>query len=71
MRREIEKEDGGKGLEGGGLAIGALHTLRPVLTRRGDDNAECISVSVKTILMDILCVVGYGPQIGDSIDRKS
>ena len=21
--------------------------------------------------MDILCVVGYGPQIGDSIDRKS
>ena len=70
LRREIEKEDGGKGLAGGGLALGALHNLRPVLTRQGDDIAECISVLVKTIPMDILCVIGYGPQIGDSVDRK-
>ena len=71
LRREIEKEDGGKGLQGGGLAIGAVHNLKPVLTRRGDDNAECISISIKTLPMDILCVVGYGPQIGDNIDRKN
>ena len=37
-----EKELGGKGLEGGGLAIGVLHDLKPVLTRQGDDDAECI-----------------------------
>ena len=70
LRREKEKEDGGKGLGGGGLAIGALHNLKPVLTRQGDDEAECISILVKTIPMDIICVVGYGPQTGDSYDRK-
>ena len=71
LRREKEKEDGGKGLGGGGLAIGALHNLKPVLPRQGDDEAECISILVKTVPMDILCVVGYGPQTGDSYDRKS
>ena len=71
LRREKETENGGKGLEGGGLAIGALHSLRPVLTRQGDDDAECLSIVVKTIPMDVLCVIGYGPQSGDSIDRKS
>ena len=71
LRREIYKEDGGKGLEVGRLALGALHNLRPVLTRQGDNKAECLSVSLKTNYMDILCVVGYGPQNGDSSDRKS
>ena len=71
LRREKEKEFGGKGLEGGGLAIGALHCLKPLLTRQGDDDSECLSISIKTIPMDILCVVGYGPQIGDRCDRKN
>ena len=70
LRREKEKDLGGKGLGGGGLAIGALHCLKPLLTRQGDDDAECLSVSIKTVPMDILCVVGYGPQIGDNNDRK-
>ena len=70
LKREVEKEDGGKCLSGGGLAIGVIHELKPVLTRQGCDFAECISVSVKTIPMDILCVLGYGPQLGDSKLRK-
>ena len=41
LRREREKEEGGTGLEGGGLVFGALHSLRPVLTRQGDDDGEC------------------------------
>ena len=70
LRREKERECGGKGLAGGGLAIGALHDLQPVLTRQGDDEAECLSVLVKTVPMDVLCVIGYGPQLGDCNDRK-
>ena len=27
LKRELEKKDGGKALEGGGIAIGALHEL--------------------------------------------
>ena len=40
LKREIEKKDGGKGLAGGGLAVGALHELNPVLTRIGNDEVE-------------------------------
>ena len=70
LRREKERDCGGKGLAGGGLAIGALHDLQPVLTRQGDDEAECLGVLVKTVPMDVLCVIGYGPQLGDCNDRK-
>ena len=35
LRREKKKDLGGKGLGGGGLAIGALHCLKPLLTRQG------------------------------------
>ena len=41
LRREKAKEEGGKGLSGGGLAVGALHELQPVLVRQGDDDVEC------------------------------
>ena len=71
LKREKERECGGKGLGGGGLAIGVLHDLKPVLTKQGNDDAECMSVIVKTVPMDVLCVVGYGPQLGDTNDRKS
>ena len=71
LRREKEKDEGGKGLEGGGIALGVLHELKPVLTRQGDDDIECLSVIVKTMAMNILCVVGYGPQLGDPITRKT
>ena len=38
LRREKSREEGGKGLCGGGLAIGALHDMKPVLVRQGDDD---------------------------------
>ena len=44
LRRAKDKKDGGKGLEGGGIAIGVFHELNPVLIRQGDDEAECLSV---------------------------
>ena len=46
LRREKSIEEGGKVLNGGGIAIGALHDLNPVLLRQGDDEVECMTVEV-------------------------
>ena len=70
LRREKERKDGGKGLEGGGIEIGVLHELNPVLTRQGDDEAECLSVEFSIAKQKFLCVAGYGPQMGDTRERK-
>ena len=70
LKRKLEKSEGGKGIAGGGLAIGAIHELNPVLTRQGDDHVECISVEIKAGNIKILCVTGYGPQKGDDPKRK-
>ena len=70
LRREKTKEEGGKGLSGGGLAIGALHDLKPVLVRQGNDDVECMTVQITTGLTTFRCMVGYGPQKDDSPDRK-
>ena len=71
IQRETEKKDGGKGIEGGGLAIGVLHKLNPVLTREGNDEVECLTVEFKVSKHKFLCVTGYGPQLGDSVKRKA
>ena len=70
MNREKEKKNGGKGLAGGGLAIGALHEINPVFMRQGDDDTECLSIEIVVGNRQIRCVAGYGPQLGDSIERK-
>ena len=70
LRRELEKSQGGKGLSGGGLAIGAIHELNPILTRQGNDDVECVSVEVKAGNIKLLIVTGYGPQKGDTPKRK-
>ena len=70
LKREKSKEEGGKGLSGGGLAIGALHDLKPVLVRQGDDDMECITIEVTAGQTRFRCVNGYGPQIGDQKERK-
>ena len=70
LRREKTKEEGGKGLNGGGIAIGVLHDLKPVLVRQGDDETECMSVEVATGQTTFRCVVGYGPQSDDCLERK-
>jgi hypothetical protein len=71
LRREKEKKEGGKGLQGGGIAVGVLHELKPVLARQGDEDAKCLSVVVQTMAMEILCVIGYGPQLEDKPTRKT
>ena len=70
LRRQKTAEEGGKGLSGGGLVVGALHDLQPVLVRQGDDIVECITIEVTAGATKIRCVNGYGPQIGDSKERK-
>ena len=71
LKREIEKDQGGKGLAGGGLAIGAVHKLSPVLTRQGNDEVECVSVEIKAGDKEFLIVTGYGPQKIDGPVRKA
>ena len=70
MKREKSISEGGKGLNGGGLAVGALHALNPVLLRQGNDEVECMTVEVTTGLTRLRCVIGYGPQLTDSPTRK-
>ena len=70
LRREKSREEGGKGLCGGGLAIGALHDLKPVLVRQGDDDTECLTIEVTAGQTRFRCVNGYGPQLGDPKERK-
>ena len=70
LRREKSKNEGGKGLGGGGLAVGALHDLNPILLRQGNDEVECLTVQVDVGHVKVRCVTGYGPQRDDSTDRK-
>ena len=70
LRREKAKEEGGKGLSGGGLAVGALNELQPVLVRQGDDDVECLTIEVTAGSIKIRCVNGYGPQLSDTQERK-
>ena len=70
MKRVKTKEEGGKGTHGGGLAVGALHHLNPVLIRHGNDEVECITIEVSTNTARVRCVTGYGPQESDCISRK-
>ena len=70
LRREKSHEEGGKGLSGGGLAMGALHDLNPVLLRQGSDDVECLTIQITAGNIKIRCVNGYGPQVGDTKQRK-
>ena len=70
LRREKTQEEGGKGLIGGGLAVGALFDLKPILVRQGNDFVECITIEVTAGQTKIRCVNGYGPQMGDTKERK-
>ena len=70
MKRVKTKEEGGKGTHGGGLAVGALHHLSPVLIRLGNDEVECITIEVSTQTARVRCVTGYGPQEADCIVCK-
>ena len=71
LRRERAREEGGKGLNGGGLAVGALHDLKPMLVRQGDDDVECLTIEITAGQTKIRCVNGYGPQLGDTREKKT
>ena len=70
MKRIKSKEEGGKGVHGGGLAVGALHDKIPVLIRYGNDDIECVTIEVTTEAARIPGVTGYGPQESDCPSRK-
>ena len=57
--------------EGGGLMIGCTKELKPVLTRRGTDEIEAMSVDIFVKNMKIKCVVAYGCQENSSIENKT
>ena len=59
LRREKSIREGGKGLNGGGLAVGALYDLNPVLIRQGNDEVECMTIEVTTGNTRLRCMIGY------------
>ena len=60
-----------KNSNGGGLCIGVLKDLRPVWISQGDDEVECLTVEVWANDFPIRIVTAYGPQLGDSMERKT
>ena len=56
--------------DGGGLAIGCQKELKPVWVREGNDEVEALSIEITLKTMKIRCVVAYGVQENDIIDRK-
>ena len=55
---------------GGGLCIGVHKDLQPVWISQGDDEVECLAVEIWVNEFPIRIVNGYGPQAGDSSERK-
>ena len=60
-----ESRDGG-----GGLALGCVKELKPVLARKGNDDIEAMSVDIFVQRMQIRCVVGYGCQETSLLEKK-
>ena len=60
-----ESRDGG-----GGLAIGCIKELKPVLARKGNDTIEALTIDISLQKMKIKCVVGYGPQENSKNENK-
>ena len=57
--------------EGGGLALGCVKELNPVLVRKGDDEVEAMSVDISVKTMRIRCVVAYGCQENSLVEKKN
>ena len=55
---------------GGGLALGCLKDLNPCLVSEGGENVEVISIDIFLKSIKIRCCAAYGPQEGDSIEKK-
>ena len=56
---------------GGGLAMGVIRELNPILVRKGNDEVEAISVNIFVRSMSIRCVVAYGCQETSHVEKKN
>ena len=59
-----------KNLNGGGLAIGAVHDVEPVWISEGDDEVEVLVIQIRLGDIYVRCLAGYGPQEKDPSERK-
>ena len=55
---------------GGGLCIGVLKDLQPCWVSQGDDEVEYMTIEVWINDFPIRVLTAYGPQLGDSRERK-
>ena len=58
------------GTGGGGIAIGCLKDLYPALVREGKDDIEAISIEIFLKKIKVRCLVAYGPQETQTIEKK-
>ena len=56
--------------EGGGLVLGCVKELKPVLVRKGNEDVEAMSVDIFVKSMKIRCCVAYGCQENALIEKK-
>ena len=61
-----ESRDGG-----GGLALGVVNELCPVLVRKGNDNVEVFSINIFVKSMGIRCCIAYGCQETSNVEKKN
>ena len=57
--------------QGGGLALGVIKDLESTLIREGDDDTEAIAVQVVVGKLPIRCVLAYGAQENDVLEKKN
>ena len=57
--------------DGGGLALGCVKELKPVLVRKGNDDIEAMSINIFFKSMKTRCVVAYGCQENSSVEKKN
>ena len=50
---------------GGGIALGVIQDLNPILIRMGNDSTEAISVKIHVNKFEVRLIVGYGAQEND------
>ena len=60
----------GKKTGGGGLVIGALEDIKPVLIKEGDDECEAMTVQITVNELEVRLVVGYGACESDRQAKK-
>ena len=55
---------------GGGLALGCHKDLNPCWVSEGNENVEVLSIDIFLKNIRIRCCAAYGPQEGDSLEKK-